>query len=149
MINPLTLLKSLGLVGRSDFGVLVLPEERDWTTVAPVQIWQLCWEPREDEKCQELVRKGIMEGRKIFLQTSAYLLSSHYSWRCWGSTPGLLHVTKHLESCGCRRNEKILACTGTIAAGGRRTSPEPGQMPLSSGLRGCLPLPEAPGLSSR
>lgn len=37
LINSLTLLKSLGLVGRNDFGVPVLPEEKDWTEVAPVQ----------------------------------------------------------------------------------------------------------------
>lgn len=66
-------------MGRNDFGVLVLPEERDWTTVAPVQILQLCWEYRDDDAWQGLVRKGLVAGRKFFWQTAAYLppLTTH------------------------------------------------------------------------
>lgn len=79
MTNSLSLLERLRLVGRNDFGVLVLPEERDWTNVAPVQILQLCWEYREDDAWQGLVRKGLMAGRKVFWQTAAYLppLTTH------------------------------------------------------------------------
>lgn len=79
MTNFLTLLKGLVLVGRNDFGILVLPEERDWPNIAPVQIWQLCREPREDDAWQGLVKKGLTAGRKIFLQTAAHLpaLSTH------------------------------------------------------------------------
>lgn len=132
-------------MGRKDFGVLVLPEEKYKCSSSP-NLATLPW--TQGRWCMARTGQEATHGRQEgFLADCCLSPSSHCSWRCGCSTSGLLHVTKYLESCRCRRNQLILACTGTIAVGRRRLSPEPGEMPLSSGLSGCLPLLEAPGLS--